>query len=105
MLNILRPVSGSPAAKVNEMFTVFSDLRDPSVSGFPAARTKLSVSFTGAEPFALVFHSFLGKSLQVFPRIGKKVCQECPPFPDLEVWFLKIEERGNPRKIERVQKS
>lgn len=72
VLNILRPVSGSPAAKVNEMFTVFSDLRDPSVSGFPAARTKLSVSFTGAEPFALVFHSFLGKSLQVFPRIGKK---------------------------------
>ena len=35
----------------------FRKLKEP-----PAARTKRSVSFTGAEPFTLVFYSVLSKS-------------------------------------------
>lgn len=61
-LYFFRKLKEPPAARVNEMFTVFSDLRGPPVSGFPDARTKRSVSFTGAEPFTLVFYSVLSKS-------------------------------------------
>ena len=68
----------------------------------------LTRHFTGSDYPAgnfMVFRSFLSKSSWFFPELGKWVSQESTPLADLEEGFLKIEERGNPRKIERVQKS